>query len=138
MITFLPHPSYERSAHSLDRQRLGKQRVEAWQILLALTNHITGWQNHPATNMWRGYEGALVEYGLAVCREWVARGYVDNLAVKMTELRDQHGLTDTTPPPWLGREDVHRSHRSNLVRKLPAFYVPQFGDLQPEPYVWPD
>lgn len=138
MQTFLPYPSFTDSAKSLDRQRLGKQRVEAWQILLALTGHITGWQNHPVTLMWKGHEGALVEYALTMCREWTDRGYVDNLAAKVAELRDQHGLFNRDVPPWLGLEAFHRSHRSNLVRKLPAFYVPQFGDLQPEPYVWPD
>lgn len=31
--TFLPYEDYDESAQSLDRQRLGKQRVEAFQIL---------------------------------------------------------------------------------------------------------
>jgi hypothetical protein len=34
---------------------------------------------------------------------------------------------------------VHRSHRSSLLRKDPAFYRPLFGDDLPDdlPYVWP-
>ena len=33
MQTFMPYPDYSESARCLDRQRLGKQRVEAFQIL---------------------------------------------------------------------------------------------------------
>ncbi len=41
-------------------------------------------------------------------------------------------------PPWLGREDVHRSHRSALLRKDPGHYRPLFGDEPDDlPYVWP-
>ena len=36
MQTFLPHPNFAASAHVLDRQRLGKQRVENLQIMSAL------------------------------------------------------------------------------------------------------
>ncbi len=37
MQTFLPYADFERSAAVLDRQRLGKQRVETLQIFQALT-----------------------------------------------------------------------------------------------------
>ena len=74
MQTFLPYRNFQKTAKSLDRQRLGKQRVEAWQILQAITNQDYGWQNHPAVKMWRGYETALSEYGIDVCKEWIDRG----------------------------------------------------------------
>ena len=38
MQTFLPYADYTRTAKCLDRQRLGKQRVECKQILNALEN----------------------------------------------------------------------------------------------------
>jgi len=47
--TFLPHADFVKSAESLDNKRLGKQRVEAWQILQALRGNTKGWVNHPAT-----------------------------------------------------------------------------------------
>lgn len=53
MQTFLPSPNFTQSAQFLDPQRLGKQRVEALQILTALTNPAYGWQHHPAVQMWR-------------------------------------------------------------------------------------
>lgn len=37
--TFLVHPDFRRSAGQLDRQRLGKQRVEAYQILIVLQHY---------------------------------------------------------------------------------------------------
>ena len=41
-------------------------------------------------------------------------------------------------PPWLGRDDLHLSHRSSLLRKDPAHYRPLFGDLPADlAYVWP-
>ena len=65
MQTFLPFSSIRRSVSSLDNKRLGKQRVEVLQILKALSGETKGWVNHPATAMWRGYEDALVFYGVS-------------------------------------------------------------------------
>ena len=38
MNTFLPYPNFEKSTKCLDNKRLGKQRIEAWQIYNALKN----------------------------------------------------------------------------------------------------
>jgi hypothetical protein len=45
---------------------------------------------------------------------------------------------DVTLPHWLGREDFHASHRSNLIRKDPIWYG-QFGWTEPNniEYIWP-
>jgi len=41
-------------------------------------------------------------------------------------------------PEWLGREDLHMSHRSNLIRKDAAYYGITFaGTPLNLPYVWP-
>ena len=136
MQTFLPYPAFAASAKVLDRQRLGKQRIEAKQILQTLLGQSLGWQHHPAVKMWRGHEYALAHYGLTVCREWRNRGYQDRQFDWFFE------LTETMPiipgyPAWFGRDDFHASHRSNLIRKLPEWYV-QFGWKEPAdlPYVW--
>lgn len=133
MQTFLPYADFTASAQSLDRMRLGKQRVEAMQILGSLTRG-GGWVNHPATKMWRGYEAALQQYGVTVCREWLNRGYKDTVTDKLLSM---YTVSVVTMPPWIGDENFHRSHRANLVRKLPEHYAPQFGNLEWEPYVWP-
>ena len=46
--TFLPYADFARSAAVLDRTRLGKQRVEAIQVVRALTIPTYGWRHHPA------------------------------------------------------------------------------------------
>ena len=71
--------SFKKVAECLDYRRLGKQRVETWQIYRALTGQSTGWVNHPATKMWRGYKQALLYYGICMCREWIKRGYNDTM-----------------------------------------------------------
>lgn len=148
MQTFLPLPDFAETARVLDRQRLGKQRVEALQILNALDARfdVGGWKNHPATKMWLGFPEALIDYAEAVCTEWVRRGYRDSVLPKLEEKRwhgrfvgnkgSKHG--EGPRPPWLGYEAFHASHRSNLLRKLPEHYR-QFWPDEPDdlPYVWP-
>jgi hypothetical protein len=131
----MPHPSFVRSAHALDDKRLGKQRVEAYQIMKALADPDYGWQKHPAVQMWRGYEDALVEYGATCCMVWVLRGFQDTLLARFAE---RSWPRPYRTPPWLGDTEFHRSHQSNLVRKDAAHYQPQFPDVPDNlPYVWP-
>lgn len=140
MQTFLPYPSYAESARVLDYRRLGKQRVETKQILLAMNKTTGGWRNHPATKMWRGHEVELALYGAVMCREWVGRGYNDSLHdfFLQTHYELKSDGRPDTPPPWLGDESIHASHRSNLLRKDPAFYGQYgWGESPDLPYVWP-
>ena len=46
MQTFLPYPDFAESAAVLDSKRLGKQRVEALQVLRAVTRLTYGWKRH--------------------------------------------------------------------------------------------
>lgn len=137
MQTFLPYPSFEDSARVLDRQRLGKQRVEVLQLLKALTVPNAGWSNHPATKMWRGFEKSLADYGLVICVEWKNRGYKDTCYEKTLAYCEQSNES-VAPPPWLGDEAFHASHRSNLLRKLPEHYS-KFGWKEHSglAYIWP-
>lgn len=150
MQTFLPYPDFEASARVLDARRLGKQRVEALQILNALTVPGHGWRNHPAVLMWKGYEEALVRYALAMVEVWCELGFNDTCAAKVTDaLRERVGVSPVRTqaelaaadalPPWLGDEAFHRAHRSSLVRKDPEHYRPRFEDDLPDDleYVWP-
>lgn len=142
MQTFLPHPDFHESAKALDYRRLGKQRVEALQILNVLTGATTskGWQNHPAVLMWKGYERSLVAYAVAICEVWTSKGYKDTVAEKVRGL-EQTYLADKplVQPMWIGQEDFHLSHRSNLVRKLPSHYGSLWPDVPNDlPYFWPE
>lgn len=146
--TFLPYPDFERSARTLDAKRLGKQRVEVIQVVRALTVPDYGWAHHPATLMWRGHEEALGRYGLVCCEVWTELGFGDTCAATITadlaaagveRLRTQDELAAAGAlPSWLGDEDVHRSHRSSLLRKDPEHYGELFTDVPDDlPYVWP-
>lgn len=149
MQTFLPCADFTASARTLDRRRLGKQRVEALQVLRALVVPGYGWRHHPAAKMWTGYEEALTRYGFEVCAVWRALGAADTCAVKLADeyTRSLGGTTIRTQaelaaagelPPWLGDDAVHRSHQSALVRKDPDHYGAQFPDVEADlPYVWP-
>jgi hypothetical protein len=149
MQTFLPFPDFTASAAALDARRLGKQRVEALQVLRGLTVPGYGWRHHPAVRMWAGYEEALVRYGLEVCGVWTAAGRPDTCAASLTtgfaslrpgaHVRTQDLLAaDGELPPWLGDPAFHRSHQSALRHKAPEIYDPLFPDAPDGlPYVWP-
>ena len=134
MQTFLPYPEFQRSAKCLDRQRLGKQRVEVLQILRTLNGETDGWANHPAVRMWRDYVEALVEYGTEICLEWIRRGYRDQCAARIL---DQSWGNDLVYPPWI-TDEFCLAHQSNLVRKLPEYYRRYFPEVPDNlPYIWP-
>jgi hypothetical protein len=137
MQTFLPVPDFAETARILDDSRLGKQRVEMYQIIRTLDGVTKGWRNHPAVRMWRGYEPMLLRYGLAMCDEWDRRGYADTVREKLqVHARETGG--PVLAPPWLGNDEFHASHRSNLLRKDPEFYA-KYGWREPPdlPYLWP-
>lgn len=133
MNTFLPLQSYEDSLWVLDKKRLGKQRVEAWQMITAILDPSYGWQHHPAVNMWRDYPLSLMEYYNYSLLIWKARGG-NNKKLQIFE----HVRRNVEKPWWFGMPEFHASHRSNLLRKDPVYYG-QFGWSEgPElPYVWP-
>ena len=100
MQTFLPFPNFYRSVEVLDYRRLGKQRVETYQILNILLGRTDSksWSNHPATKMWTGYEEALKVYQNYTIDEWVRRGYKNNM---------KHEIVDwkrLEMPHWFGDE----------------------------------
>jgi hypothetical protein len=135
MQTFLPLPSLIESAKVLDNKRLGKQRVEAKQILETLRGRSIGWKNHPAVRMWKDHEPALAFYGLVICSEWRSRGFKDSLYDYF--VKELNGSV-IVYPSWFGDENFHASHRSNLLRKDSIFYSRFFWEEPSDlPYIWP-
>jgi len=142
MQTFLPYADFAKSAACLDRQRLGKQRVECLQILQSLTFG-SRWENHPAVKMWIGFEQALIDYGVAVCKEWKSRGYRDTCEEKIANFRSYYPKK-VILPRFLGNESFHSSHRAALLHKDLEWYS-KFGWYESPavpnekgslPYVW--
>lgn len=144
MQTFLPWPDLWMSACCLDSRRLGKQRVECKQILLALGVPVgdhpgdegSAWRNHPAVRMWRGHEHYLCAYSIYACCEWKRRGFHDSL---LPQFREAQSVIGSTPyPDWMGLDKLHASHRSNLLRKMPQYYgVYGWSEPPDMPYFWP-
>jgi hypothetical protein len=125
MQTFMPYGTdYSKSAKSLDNKRLGKQRVETYQILKALLGESKGWTNHPATKMWRGHEFQLYEYQTAICAEWSRRGFKDTVMESTKNLIMEKGVRPTyNPPDWASNKALAITHRANLYLKDPIYYA---------------
>lgn len=143
MQTFLPYPDFRASANILDMKRLGKQRVEAYQILCCLLNvRCMQWKNHPAVKMWVGHEYALVDYIICMCQEWIMCGYRDTVLAKTMALVNAHMAGKKTfskeRPRWVGNVEFHQSHQSNLIRKNAKYYRKRFMFAPSNmPYIWP-
>jgi hypothetical protein len=133
MQTFLPYADLQESVRVLDYRRLGKQRVETFQVLNILLDRTPtkGWRNHPVTVMWTGYESALQLYQNYTIQEWISRGY------KNTMLLEDVDMNSVVMPHWFGLKEFHRSHRSNLLRKDYEYYSQYFDEDPNLPYYWP-
>lgn len=133
MQTFLPFPNFEKTARVLDSRRLGKQRVEAFQILniiLGRTNSL-GWRNHPAVKMWGKNPNALKVYFNKIVSEWERRGFQNSM--KRETVRGP-----VVFPSWIGDRKFHASHRSNLLRKDKNHYSKfNWREKDDIPYFWP-
>lgn len=131
MQTFLPYSDFYESAKTLDPSRLGNQFYREGLTILR-----GGWPHHPISKMWKGFTYSLCEYLLACHKALNDRGkfYPKHEAeiLEYMDMAPHHWV-----PPWLGDEDIHASHRANLLRKDPDWYG-KFGWTE-EPqngYVW--
>lgn len=133
MQTFLPLPNFQESIKVLDYKRLGKQRVETYQVLNILLERTQskGWRNHPVTRMWADYSEALKLYQNYTIEEWIKRGYKNTMSL---ELVNENAIV---MPHWFNDDKFHRSHRSNLLRKDRAYYSQYFDEPDDIPYFWP-
>jgi len=133
MQTFLPYPNLKKSLKTLDSRRLGKQRVEAFQILNILLNRTNkkGWRNHPAVKMWKGYENALKLYLNKAIKLWIAKGFRNTMKLEKIEGK-------IILPKWFGNKEFHNSHKSNLLRKNPEHYFEFSKEVSNDlDYIWP-
>ena len=140
MQIFLPYSDMTKSLQTLDNKRLGKQRVETYQIISAITRRpkldgtpYKGWLNHPCTVMWKDYVPALQNYLNLSITEWINRGFKNTMKI------EQIDYDKIVLPPFIGNERFHSSHRANLLKKEPEFYSRYNWTENPEdPYVWMD
>jgi len=139
MQIFLPYPDFRESLRVLDNKRLGKQRVETYQIISAITRRpkldgtpYKGWLNHPCTIMWKDYVEALKVYMNISIEEWIGRGFKNTMEIETIP-------KSFTYPPFIGNDRFHSSHIANLLKKEPEFYN-KYGWIEnpSDPYVWMD
>lgn len=117
----------------LDKSRLGNQ---VWREGMTLIRG--GWPNHPASKMWRGHEYHLGLYMLAGLKVLKKRNKKDYKELEQKIKDEMKKFKNTGKPKWVGNEQFHASHRSNLLRKDKQWYS-QFGWTEPDdlPYIWP-
>lgn len=140
MQIFLPYSDMRKSLQSLDNKRLGKQRVETYQIISAITRRpkldgtpYKGWLNHPCTVMWKNFVPALKLYLNYSIIEWIDRGFKNTMEMESLD------ETQIILPSFIGNERFHSSHRANLLKKEPDFYQKYGWTENPQdPYVWMD
>jgi hypothetical protein len=128
--TFVVSDDLEACARALDYRRLGKQRVEAYQLWRALMGYTKGWVNHPATLMWKGHTCFLAKYCNTMIDEWVARGYKNNM-------QKLPCCGNPKAPWWWGWEPLMKSHQASLNRKMPEYYNFDVGEYANYGYIWP-
>jgi len=136
---FLPYDDFRKSLRALDNKRLGKQRVETYQIISAISRRpkldgtpYKGWLNHPCTIMWKNHLPALKQYLNYSIMEWIERGFKNTMNFEIVN-------EEIVIPSFVGNERFHSSHRANLLKKEPDFYN-QYGwtENPQDPYVWMD
>lgn len=132
MQTFLSESTFEESAAALDSKRLNKQLLEGRQMLNALSGNQKGFVNHPATAMWRGYEGSFLHYLAAVSAEMNKRGIqTEKNWQAIIDLFDGHGGTldaSNLFPHWwysdpVSKDRIMWTHRANLYAKDNDYYA---------------
>lgn len=127
MQTFLPFTDFTLSITTLDYRRLGKQRVEALQIINSLSDPNYGYRHHPVKLLWANHIDALKYYCNLCIQEWELRGYNNSM--------EYYALPEYVELPIFSME-LYISHQSNLLRKDHAHYSQYFNVPSDLPYVW--
>lgn len=118
MQVFIPVANVSQSLRLLDKRRLGKQRVEAKQLIDTILNRPMsngkprkGWYNHPAAVMCREYLPFLIYYYNQSLTIFAERGGNNN------KLKYEPQVGELRLPWWWDNDDVHASHRGRLLFK---------------------
>lgn len=111
--------------------KIKKKAMYGWPLNSGDGIMRTSWYNHPAVKMWRNFAAALEAYKNVMIKEWIKRGYNNNMPLT-------YDYSDFKLPHWLNKKFC-LSHRSNLLRKKPNWYS-RFNWNIPNnlPYIWPD
>lgn len=161
---FLPFPNIYLSIKCLDNKRLGKQRVECKQIIDLLEEYDRnntlpnkGWSSHPAFLSWIGYTNQLKVYFNICVREWISRGFDNNMQLYNIDespfnivecyfdgvrvYYDNSKFNTYSFPYWVSYPPFYKSQQAALLRKDPKHYINFFGlelgEYINNGYLWP-
>lgn len=110
MHTWFPEDSVNGSVNCLDVDLLKQQVYDCTDILTRL--ELTRQEKHVLLAMWRGFAPFLGMFG-ATCAERCV-----TLDLDMSRHTDRFAEVlsqGVTVPPWMGCEDLHSSHRAQLL-----------------------
>lgn len=132
---FRPYIDWRRSARVLDNKRLGKQRVEVKQVMMAILRKMglindgkRGWLNHPIVLMYYNdgspYFYDLVNYFNACLEEWRHRNMKSKIS--LTDIEELIKKIDSTKGhPLTHKHEVE--YRRVLILKNPEHYLKVFS-----------
>ena len=161
--TFILSPDINTMFNDLDKKRLNKQKLEAKQIIENLICYDeTGkfknnYGNHSATQMWIGYTNHLKVYYNLCIKEWISRGYNNNMPLYEVENEEKYHIVNSefidnaayfedfneySFPPFCSFLPFIMSHKSSLLKKDPEYYAdyanePDMEDYYLRGYLWP-
>jgi len=134
MQVFRPYMDWWMSARVLDDRRLGKQRVEVKQVMMAILRRMSlirngrrGWLNHPIVLMYyndgRPYLRDLIGYFNACVDEWRRRGMRSSISLSDIE----HLILGVVSAEGHPLTHVHEvEYRRVLILKDPGHYLRAF------------
>lgn len=134
MQVFRPYMDWWMSARVLDDRRLGKQRVEVKQVMMAILRRMglirngrRGWLNHPIVLMYysdgRPYLRDLIGYFNACVEEWRRRGMRSSISLSDIE----HLILGVVSAEGHPLTHVHEvEYRRVLILKDPGHYLRAF------------
>jgi hypothetical protein len=161
MQTFLPYADFDKTSKCLDYRRLGKQRIETWQIYnilkqikckkgysehdYAIWNENIkdftcincgrrkklAWENHPIVKMWEGYEHALLWYGFIICYEWRKRGYKGQMLEKFMTILINNDLAYSPELPEWLGNKDFHASHRSNLLRKDKNYYSKFGWTEP-------
>lgn len=154
MQTYFISADPTETAESLGAKELIQQIDDVLLILVTINQTAdTGFSAHPVVKMWRGHEVYLAHYGLIMCDEALTNrpvhmisqsaGVIGEITQKRADI-EQHldwsasGEYSMEPPPWVRDPNLHKAHKSELLRANPSLYDKYWPDVPMDvPCYWP-
>ncbi len=80
--------------------------------------------------MWKGYEYALCIYSMAICHEWIKRGFKDTYLKKFNDIYEKYSRNwkNRDKPDWCFDEKLHLAHQTFLVEEFSEHYLKYFPE----------